>query len=164
MLIRFYFKNFKSFKDEAMLDLSAAKMTEFAERVVLSGGTRVLPVAAIFGANASGKTNVYDAFGFMTSFVIRSFGYGDDEHKYEEERAVPFLFDVESENEDSVFEVTFTIPGDDSGRTYNYGFGMNATGISKEWLNSKAKTARQFSTIYFRDGENLDMPGIPGKY
>lgn len=40
MLIQFNFKNFKSFREEATLDLSAAKMTEFSNRVVLVGGEK----------------------------------------------------------------------------------------------------------------------------
>ena len=53
MLIQFNFKNFKSFRDEAILDLSAAKMTEFSDRVVSEGNEKILPMAAIYGANAS---------------------------------------------------------------------------------------------------------------
>ena len=63
MLIQFNFKNFKSFRDEATLDLSAAKMTEFSDRIVTVGSEKILPVAAIYGANASGKSNIYNAFG-----------------------------------------------------------------------------------------------------
>ena len=48
MLIQFNFKNFKSFRDEATLDLSAAKMTEFSDRVVTVGSEKILPVAAIY--------------------------------------------------------------------------------------------------------------------
>ena len=62
MLIQFNFKNFKSFREEATLDLSAAKMTEFSDRVVTIGSEKILPVAAIYGANASGKSNIYNAF------------------------------------------------------------------------------------------------------
>ena len=62
MLIQFNFKNCKSFRDEATLDLSAAKMTEFSERVVSVGSEKILPVAAVYGANASGKSYVYGAF------------------------------------------------------------------------------------------------------
>lgn len=58
MLIQFNFKNFKSFRDEAALDLAAAKITEFSDRVVTAGNEKILPVAAIYGANASGKSNV----------------------------------------------------------------------------------------------------------
>ena len=56
MLIQFNFKNFKSFREEATLDLSAAKVTEFSDRVVTVGSEKILPVAAIYGANASGKS------------------------------------------------------------------------------------------------------------
>lgn len=58
MLLQFNFKNYKSFRDDATLDLSATKITEFSDRVVGIGNEKVLPVAAIFGANASGKSNV----------------------------------------------------------------------------------------------------------
>ena len=73
MLIQFSFKNFNSFRDEATLDLSAAKMTEFSDRVVAVGGEKLLLTAAIYGANASGKSNVYSAFEYMTKYVINSF-------------------------------------------------------------------------------------------
>lgn len=58
MLIQFNFKNYRSFRDEASLDLSATKMTEFSDRVVSVGKEKILPVATIYGANASGKSNV----------------------------------------------------------------------------------------------------------
>ena len=48
MLIQFNFKNFKSFRDEATLDLSAAKMTEFSNRVISVGNEKILPVAAVY--------------------------------------------------------------------------------------------------------------------
>ena len=82
MLIQFNFKNYKSFRDEAILDLSAAKMTEFSDRVVIIGSEKILPVAAIYGANASGKSNVYSAFEYMSGYVVNSFKYGDEEEKY----------------------------------------------------------------------------------
>ena len=62
MLIQFNFKNFRSFRDDATLDLSATKMSEFNDRVISVGNEKILPVAAIYGANASGKSNVYSAF------------------------------------------------------------------------------------------------------
>ncbi len=86
MLIQFNFKNFKSFREEATLDLSAAKMTEFSDRVVAIGSEKILPVAAIYGANASGKSNIYNAFEYMSDYVVNSFKYGDEEEKFEEFR------------------------------------------------------------------------------
>ena len=161
MLIQFSFKNYKSFRDEVTLDLSAAKMTEFADRVVSIGGERILPVAAIYGANASGKSNVYSAFEFMSQYVVNSFKYGDDGENYAEVRPQPFLFDSVSETKESSFEVYFTIPGDKTERSYNYGFCLGPTGVTEEWLNSKAKTAREYSSVFYRGEDGLDLSGIP---
>lgn len=161
MLIQFNFKNYNSFRDEAILDLSATKMTEFSDRVVSVGSEKILPVAAIYGANASGKSNVYSAFEYMSKYVINSFKYGDEEKDFEDIRPKPFLFDVSSESADTCFEVYFTVPGDEKERTYNYGFCIGQTGITEEWLNYKAKTARKYSPIFYRDSETLDLTGIP---
>jgi len=162
MLIQFNFKNYKSFRDDATLDLSAAKMTEFNDRIIAVGGEKILPVAAIYGANASGKSNVYSAFEYMAEYVIQSLHYGDDPDKFDECRPTPFLFDSVSENAESSFEVYFTVPGDKSEKSYNYGFCIGKNGVIEEWFNYKAKTARKYSTIFYRseeDGE-LDLSGI----
>lgn len=161
MLIQFNFKNFNSFRDEATLDLSAAKMTEFSERVISVGGEKVLPVAAVYGANASGKSNVYAAFEYMTDYVVNSFKYGDEVKNFDEIRPTPFLFDKESAQADTSFEVYFTVPGDKTEKSYNYGFCVGQKGITEEWLNYKAKTARKYKSIFYRDENTLDLSGIP---
>lgn len=163
MLIQFNFKNFKSFRDEATLDLSAAKMTEFSDRVVSEGNDKILPMAAIYGANASGKSNIYNAFGYMADYVAESFKYGDEEEKFEEYRPTPFLFDSVSNDAESSFEVYFTIPGDKAEKTYNYGFCVDRHGVTEEWLNVKAKTARKYTSVFYRSiKENiLDLSGLP---
>lgn len=163
MLIQFNFKNFKSFREEATLDLSAAKMTEFSERVVSIGGEKILPVAAIYGANASGKSNIYNAFEYMAEYVMESFKYGDEEESFEEFRPTPFLFDSKTANAESSFEVYFTLPGDKSERIYNYGFCIGKEGVTEEWLNYKAKTARKYKMVFYRgtSDEELDLSGLP---
>ena len=164
MLIQFSFKNFRSFKDEAILDLTATTCTEFPEHVRASGGEKVLPVAAIFGANASGKSNVYNAFEYMTQYVLRSFSFGDEDIESDAKiKQDPFLFDIESVDKVSVFEVYFTITGDDKQKVYNYGFSMNRQGIEEEWLNIKARTVREYRPIFYRNTahEELDLSGIP---
>lgn len=161
MLIEFNFKNYKSFRDEAVLDLSAAKMTEFSDRVVTMGSEKILPAAAIYGANASGKSNVYSAFEYMSEYVVNSFKYGDEDEEFDEYRPTPFLFDSSSENAESSFEVYFTIPGDKSEKSYNYGFCVGKEGITEEWLNTKAKTARKYSSVFYRSEDTLDLAGLP---
>ncbi len=145
------------------MDLSAAKMTEFSDRVVSEGNDKILPMAAIYGANASGKSNIYNAFEYMADYVVESFKYGDEEEKFEEYRPTPFLFDSVSNDAESSFEVYFTIPGDKAEKTYNYGFCVDRHGVIEEWLNSKAKTARKYTSIFYRSTEEntLDLSGLP---
>lgn len=161
MLIQFNFKNYKSFRDDTILDLSATKITEFSERVVSIGNEKILPIAAIYGANASGKSNVYSAFEYMSQYVINSFKYGDEEKDFDDIKPTPFLFDTSSENAETSFEVYFTIPGDSTQKCYNYGFCISRTGVKEEWLNYKAKTSRKYSSVFYRDEETLDLIGIP---
>ncbi len=163
MLIQFNFKNFKSFRDDATLDLSAAKMSEFNDRVISIGNEKILPVAAIYGANASGKSNVYSAFEYMVEYVINSLHFGDDPKKFSDNRPTPFLFDSVSEYAESSFEVYFTISGDKTEKSYNYGFCIGKEGVTEEWLNYKAKSARKYTPIFYRSVKEseLDLAGLP---
>lgn len=161
MLIQFNFENFRSFRDEVNLDLSATKMTEFSGRVAAVGGEKILSVAAIYGANASGKSNIYHAFEYMSEYVINSFRYGDEGEIFAQYRPTPFLFDSTSENAESSFEVYFTMPEDKTEKTYNYGFCVGKEGITEEWLNTKAKSARKFSQVFYRSEDELDLSGLP---
>lgn len=72
----------------------------------LSEAEKILPVAAIYGANASGKSNVYSAFEYMSKYVINSFKYGDEEKDFEDIRPKPFLFDASSESQTPVLKYT----------------------------------------------------------
>ena len=163
MLIQFNFKNFKSFRDDATLDLSAAKMSEFNDRVISIGNEKILPVAAIYGANASGKSNVYSAFEYMAEYVINSLHFGDDPKEFSDNRPTPFLFDSVSEYAESSFEVYFTISGDKTEKSYNYGFCIGKEGVTEEWLNYKAKSARKYTPIFYRSVKEseLDLAGLP---
>ncbi|MFQ6794588.1 ATP/GTP-binding protein [Thomasclavelia sp.] len=170
MLIQFSFKNFRSFKDDATIDLSATKITEFNNRVIEIGNEKLLPVAAIFGANASGKSNVQLAFRYMRAYVINSFGFGGDAKEKKNKsnflKPTPFLFDNSSKNSESVFEVYFIEDESDKFKSYNYGFSIDALGVKEEWLNTRAKTARgDFKSLFYRnrDENELDLSGLPKK-
>ena len=145
MLIQFNFKNFKSFRDDATLDLSATKISEFNDRVIELGNEKILPVAAIFGANASGKSNVQQAFSYMVYYVLRSFAFGGDadekKSKSEFMKPTPFLFDSTSKDAPSTFEVYFIGEEKDKYRQYNFGFSVDKKGVCEEWLNVCAKSA-----------------------
>ncbi len=167
MLIQFRFKNFKSFKDDTILDLSATKITEYSDRVIQLGNEKILPTAAVFGANASGKSNVIEAFRFMTTYVIESFAFGgendDKKSKAKRLRHTPFLFDKESKDAESSFEVYFISSEAAGCKSYNYGFTLDQNGVVEEWLNVKSKSARVYKPIFYRSRNELDLPGLPAK-
>ncbi len=167
MLIQFRFKNFKSFRDDTILDLSATKITEHSDRIISAGNEKLLPVAAIFGANASGKSNVIEAFRYMKTYVLDSFSYGGDSDdkkaKNKKTKYMTFLFDDASREAESSFEVYFMDDGEHGSKSYNYGFTLNREGIIEEWLNTKAKTAREYKPVFYRNGDELDLSGLPAK-
>lgn len=165
MLLQFNFKNFKSFRDDTTLDLTATKITEHKNHVITVGNEKILPIAAIFGANASGKSNVHEAFRYMSFYVVRSFIFGGDESvkisKSDYLQPTPFLFDAKSKEEESAFEVYFISSEEAGAKTYNYGFTINKNGINEEWLNYKSKSSRgSYRRIFYRNNQELDLPGI----
>lgn len=168
MLLQFNFKNFKSFRDDTTLDLTATKISEFSNHVVSVANEKVLPVAAIFGANASGKSNVQEAFRYMSMYVINSLDYGDEADSKKKNskfyKPTPFLFDNNSKTAESSFEVYFIDSEENGAKTYNYGFTVDSNGVCEEWLNYKAKSSRgDFKRIFYRNGEEYDFAGIPAK-
>lgn len=163
MLIQFRFSNYKSFRDDTILDLSATKVTEHQHHITEIGKEKVLKTSAIYGANASGKTNIYAAFQYMAYYVLHSFGFGGDntaDKINEYKKPEPFLFDTESKNRDSSFEVYFIDKND--GITYNYGFCLTKDGITEEWLNRKAKSRPEYRTIFYREeNKELNLQKLP---
>ncbi len=169
MITKFRFQNYKSFKDGAILDLSASKITEFSENLFVKGNEKILPVAAIYGANASGKSSIYQAFEYMSEYVVNSFKFGGDEDskqksEFEYMKPTSFLFDKSSREEESVFEVFFIDTMNESLKSYQYGFAVSSQGVTKEWLYRKAKTAREYTCIFYRDNDKLDLTGLSAKY
>src|SRR5882672_10761215 len=71
MLLRFRFSNFRSFRNEQELSLVAGPFSDMPESVRRPDGVPegVLPAAAIYGANASGKTNALRALQFLSQAV-----------------------------------------------------------------------------------------------
>lgn len=170
MLLQFNFSNHKSFREEASLDLTATGINEYGDHVFNIGNEKILPVTAIYGANASGKSNVMDAFSYMRYFVLYSFGFDlDDKSEKNPNFIIPpsFAFDQNSRNKESSYEVYFveqkTTNDKEYITAYNYGFTVNSNGIVEEWLNSKARTARKYNKVFYRNEleQILDLDGIP---
>ena len=68
MLIEFRFKNYRSFRDEAVLSMEATGLSSFKNCLIpLSSKSKLLPAIAIYGKNGGGKSNVIRAFGWPFS-------------------------------------------------------------------------------------------------
>lgn len=147
MLVQFMLKNVLSFKDETILDMTAINAyKEHKCNLIDNGGKeKYLRVAAIYGANASGKSNLYLAMYYFQRIVVESLNNVDDGvdtaiKKY----YVPFSF--EDNHEDSEFQIV-EILGDFE---YRYGFEYNSKCIVAEWLYRKNIKTRRTATIFER--------------
>ena len=78
MLIRFSFKNFKSFKNENCLDMEATSLKEHEYNIAKTENGDYLKIAAIYGANASGKSNLYMAMRYFQRIIVESLNNVDD--------------------------------------------------------------------------------------
>lgn len=153
MLLQFSIKNFRTFKDKATLSLIASnydKDTREHENIVIndSFGLRLLKSAVIYGANASGKSKLLDAFAFMRYFVINS---SKESQKGETIEVEPFRLSTETENEPSEFEIIFV----HNKVQYRYGFESTTERIVSEWLYQKLKTKE--IELFYREGSIFNI-------
>lgn len=153
MLIQFSVKNFKTFKDKVTLSLVASnydKDTREDDNVITLGAfnLRLLKSAVIYGANASGKSKLIEALGFMKRFVINS---SKETQVGDQIDVEPFRLNTETENETSEFEVIFI----HSNVMYRYGFEANLDNIVSEWLYYKPKTREV--ELFYRENNTYNI-------
>lgn len=145
MLIRFSFKNFKSFKNENCLDMEATSLKEHEYNVAKIDHGEYLKVSAIYGANASGKTNVLQAFDYMKNRILVS----DDSKKnslIDEENVYSFMIN----NDPIALEVEILAKNN---KIYKYGFELVKDNIISEWLYEKR--VNKFYSIFEREKNNV---------
>ena len=140
MLLQFYFSNYRSFKGEGILDMRASGSNELSSHVRNNLNERVLPVTAIYGANASGKSSVFEAFQFMALCVLESLSFSDDNKKNPYKLKVDSFKFSESREKPSEFEINYIDKKGKKELYYNYGFKIDNSGILEEYLVSNTKT------------------------
>ena len=129
MLLRFRFSNFRSFLGEQELSMIPVPF-KGASHIAANSA---LPVAAIYGANASGKTNVLLALKFMMEAVV-------DSHRLWVPNGIPRQPFVES---DEALPSQFIVDFDLDGTRHQYGFAVTSTTVEDEWLYVFPKGKRQ---------------------
>ena len=140
MLLQFYFSNYRSFEGEGILDMRASGSNELSSHVRNNLNEKVLPVTAIYGANASGKSSVFEAFQFMALCVLESLSFSDDDKKNPYKLKVDSFKFSESREKPSEFEINYIDKKGKKELYYNYGFKIDNSGILEEYLASNTKT------------------------
>ena len=149
MLLQFYFSNYRSFEGEGILDMRASGSNELSSHVRNTLNERVLPVTAIYGANASGKSSAFKAFLFMRHLVIFSlaFSEGEKENPFNKLKVDTFKFS-ENREKPSEFEINYIDKKGKKELYYNYGFKIDNSGILEEYLAYNTKTGAKRNEDY----------------
>ena len=150
MIEEFSFGNFWSFKDMQTLNMSAAKIksknTQLDKMNVIPIGDdlNLLKSKAIYGANASGKSNVIKALGVFIRIINTSV-------KDESVLGIidPFMLSTETDDKPTFFQLIFRIDG----IRYRYGFEADDKSIKSEWLFSTPNQREQ--PLFIRDKNQL---------
>ena len=139
MLIEFTVGNYRSFKDRVTLSMVAENLVSKDKEIDESNIFKVdkklslLKSASIYGANASGKSNIAKALQFMKSFMLNS---SRETQSTDDIEVEPFLLSTETEYAPSFFEIVFLL----NSQRYRYGFEATTERVVSEWLYYVPKT------------------------
>lgn len=155
MFVSFTVQNAYSFYDAQILSARAVKtckerQTEATFKPFPEKEERLVKTLAIYGANASGKSNIFYALADMRYTVLTS---AADSQSGDRLNVTPFLFNTESASQPSTYTLEFVLDG----FQYKYGYSATATGIVGEYLVRKGAKGRQYKELFSRavvNGEN----------
>jgi uncharacterized protein len=154
MLIEFSVGNYRSFKEKVTFSMVAANITakdkELDENNVyrVDKDLELIKSAAIYGANASGKSNLAKAIGFMRWFMVNS---SKDTQSTDEINVERFRLNRETEGKPSFFEIAFLLDG----KKYRYGFEATTERVVSEWLFYVPKSRE--TKLFERKGQKINF-------
>lgn len=151
MLVNFTVGNFRSFKEKRTLSMEAANIKEFAESLIAApNGASLLPIAALYGANSSGKSNIIKAFHVFTDLLRRS----NSMSSADEIPVVPFLLGEPKDQmtSPSYFEIEVITP---QNNYYRYGFEANKKAIVGEWLYKHVGS--KDTCLFLRENDSIGV-------
>lgn len=141
ILLSFTVRNHASIRDEVTLDLVRPSLRTLQPKDG-QWGNAVFPVAGIFGGNATGKSALLDALTFCFVAIRDSASVWQG---FKNMVRKPFLLDGTHETTSSAYELDFVVKG----RRHQYGFEIDAQGISREWLSDIPST--RWRSLFQRD-------------
>lgn len=157
MLVQFMLKNVLSFKNETVLDMTAINAYKEHESNLISVGQKekFIRVASIYGANASGKSNLCYAMSYFQRIIAESFNnVSEGEETAISKYYYPFLFDNDEEN--SEFEI-IEIIGE---YEYKYGFEYNDEVVVSEWMYRKNLQTNRNTIIFERTERSMKLGSL----
>jgi uncharacterized protein len=153
MLLRFQATNVRSFLDPVELSLQATTMAEpgvprlLPWREATKRPLRVLPAAGIFGANASGKTNLLRVMDDMRRIVLTSFNSTTRNRIFRR----PFRLDPDAENRPSEFGIDLIL----NGIRHEYSFAIDDNHVIEE--SARRYTHGKAATIFYRRDMTVEL-------
>ena len=154
VLVQFMLKNVLSFKDETIIDMTAINAYKEHDSNLIDCGMKekFLRVAAIYGANASGKSNLYLAMSYFQRIIEESFNNVSDKRSIAIRKFyMPFLFEDKPENSEYQIVVIY------GNYEYRYGFEFNDKRIAAEWLYRKNLESNRTAIIFERAAEKVEF-------
>lgn len=154
MLVQFMVKNVLSFREETVLDMTAINAYKEHESNLINMDLkeRFLRVAAIYGANASGKSNLYTAMLYFQKIILQSLNnVAEDSVNAIEKYYQPFLFEEQKSN--SEFQIIEIV----GGYEYKYGFEYNEECVVTEWLYRKNLKNNRTVTVFERAYDKVEF-------
>ena len=149
MIAEIKFKNLFSFRDETVLSFEADKSKDMeAYHVIeLDKNVRLLKIAVVYGANASGKSNIIKICDFLKSFITYT-----PLNKAEQIPVLPFLLNSDNRKLLSEYSISFYLTTDRKTTRYVYSVALDHTHVAKETL--AYYPSQQPATIFERGTEN----------
>lgn len=156
MLSQFTFRNFKSYKDETILDLQAISGQEFQDSLHYDGYRHnYLPVSVVYGPNGGGKSNLLDALTSLIKIVTIPILAMRGTINQLSVTLTPFLFDNTSPNEPTEFEIFFQ-PGDQFEYKYILHYKQGKI-IKEELYRHELVNNGRPSTLFKRDEKGISL-------
>lgn len=147
MLIEFRFRNYRSFRDEAVLSMEATGLGTFRNSLIhFTNDTKLLPGVAIYGKNGGGKSNVIRAFWLAVQFIRNA---QRTQHEKAEIPVMPFALNDYSNEEPTEFHFVYVVDG------VKYWYGLSATKekVYSEYLYHAPK--KQKALVFSREGQEF---------
>jgi uncharacterized protein len=157
MLIEFSIGNYRSFKEKVTFSMVAANLVSQDKNLdtnnvfAVDKELSLVKSAAIYGANASGKSNLAKALQFMKWFMVNS---SKETQSTEAIGVEKFRLSTETDDQPSFFEIVFLLDG----QQHRYGFTADREKVRSEWLYYVPKTRE--TKLFDRQADKFDVAKV----